>query len=141
MTSSSDENLTLRTSFIGPNIWVSRDLSLGIKQPGREADHSPPSSAEVKHAWSYTSTLQYAFKAWCLVKHRDNFTFIFILYIYLVKGAQQKKGKGKVGKMILRPEQALHYLNREEKKHFCSRLFRIPTVTIPAHAAFACLLA
>jgi hypothetical protein len=29
-------------------------------------------------AWSYTSTPQYAFMAWCLVKHRDNFTFIFI---------------------------------------------------------------
>jgi hypothetical protein len=25
-----------------------RDLSLGVKRPGREADHSPPSSAEVK---------------------------------------------------------------------------------------------
>jgi hypothetical protein len=24
--------------------------------PGREADHSPPSSAEIKNAWSYTST-------------------------------------------------------------------------------------
>jgi hypothetical protein len=31
-------------------------LSLGLKRPGREADHSPPSSAEVKNAWSYTST-------------------------------------------------------------------------------------
>jgi len=30
-------------------------LSLGVKRPGREADHSPPSSAEVKNAWSYTS--------------------------------------------------------------------------------------
>jgi hypothetical protein len=28
----------------------------GIKRWGREADHSPPSSAEVKYAWSYTST-------------------------------------------------------------------------------------
>jgi hypothetical protein len=27
-----------------------------VKRPGREADHSPPSSAEVKSAWSYTST-------------------------------------------------------------------------------------
>jgi hypothetical protein len=27
-----------------------------IKRPGREADHSPPSSAEVKNVWSYTST-------------------------------------------------------------------------------------
>jgi hypothetical protein len=31
-------------------------LSLGVKPPGREADHSHPSSAEVKNAWSYTST-------------------------------------------------------------------------------------
>jgi hypothetical protein len=35
--------------------------------PGGEADHSPPSSAEVKNAWSYTSTTQYVFMAWCLV--------------------------------------------------------------------------
>jgi hypothetical protein len=28
----------------------------GVKWPEREADHSPPSTAEVKNAWSYTST-------------------------------------------------------------------------------------
>jgi hypothetical protein len=28
----------------------------GVKRPGREADHSPPSSAEDKNAWSYTTT-------------------------------------------------------------------------------------
>jgi hypothetical protein len=28
----------------------------GVKQPVREVDHSPPSSAKVKNAWSYTST-------------------------------------------------------------------------------------
>jgi hypothetical protein len=28
--------------------WVQGALSLGIKRPEREADHSPPSSAEVK---------------------------------------------------------------------------------------------
>jgi hypothetical protein len=39
-----------------PVQWVPGTLSLGVKQPGREAYHSPPSSAEVKHAWSYTST-------------------------------------------------------------------------------------
>jgi hypothetical protein len=33
-----------------------RDSSLGIKLPGRETDHSSPSSAKVKNAWSYTST-------------------------------------------------------------------------------------
>jgi hypothetical protein len=36
--------------FIG-----NRGLSEGVKQPGREADHSPPASAEVKNAWIYTS--------------------------------------------------------------------------------------
>jgi hypothetical protein len=34
-------------------------LSPGIKRPGREADHSPPTSAEVKNA----STPPYAFMA------------------------------------------------------------------------------
>jgi hypothetical protein len=28
----------------------------GGKMEGREADHSPPSSADVKNAWSYTFT-------------------------------------------------------------------------------------
>jgi hypothetical protein len=28
----------------------------GVNRPGREADHSPPSSAEVRNAWGYTST-------------------------------------------------------------------------------------
>jgi hypothetical protein len=31
-----------------PIEWVLRALSLGVKRPGREANHSPPSSAEVK---------------------------------------------------------------------------------------------
>jgi hypothetical protein len=31
-------------------------LSFGIKRPGCEADDSPPSSAEVKNAWSYILT-------------------------------------------------------------------------------------
>jgi hypothetical protein len=31
-----------------PNDWVQGDLSLGVKQPRREADHSPPSSTEAK---------------------------------------------------------------------------------------------
>jgi hypothetical protein len=31
-----------------PIQWVPGALSLGVKQPGHEADHSPPSSAKVK---------------------------------------------------------------------------------------------
>jgi hypothetical protein len=39
-----------------PIQWVLGALSLEVKRPGREADHSPPSSAEAKNAWNYTST-------------------------------------------------------------------------------------
>jgi hypothetical protein len=43
--------------FTQPPIqWVPGALSLRVKQPGLEADHSPPSSAEVNNAWHYTST-------------------------------------------------------------------------------------
>jgi hypothetical protein len=62
-----------------PIQWAPGALSLGVKQLEYEADHSPPSSAEVKNEWSYTSTPQYVFTAWCLVKHWDNFIF----YLYL----------------------------------------------------------
>jgi len=40
-----------------PVQWVSGALFLGVKEPGFEADDSPPSSAEVKNVWSYTLTL------------------------------------------------------------------------------------
>jgi hypothetical protein len=49
---------------------VSGALSLGVKWPGREADHSFPSSADVKNAWSYISTLPHVFMGWCLAKYR-----------------------------------------------------------------------
>jgi hypothetical protein len=35
----------------------------GVKRQGREADHSPPTSAEVKKMWIYTSTHPCAFMA------------------------------------------------------------------------------
>jgi len=43
-------------------------LSLGIKRPDCEANHSPPSSVEVKNAWG--STPKYVFTALCSVKHK-----------------------------------------------------------------------
>jgi hypothetical protein len=52
-------------------------LSRGVEWPSREDDRSLP-SAEVKNAWSYTSTPSYVFMTWRLFKHRDNFTF----YLY-----------------------------------------------------------
>jgi len=35
-----------------------------VNWPEREADHSPPSSAEVKTMWNCTSTPPYAFIPW-----------------------------------------------------------------------------
>jgi hypothetical protein len=49
----------LRTGFGGHSAYCTIGtgaLILRLKRQGREADHSPPSSAEVKNAWSYTST-------------------------------------------------------------------------------------
>jgi len=53
---------------------VAEAHSLTVKLPEREADHLPPSSAESKYAWSYTSIPQYAFMAWCSVKKRTGTT-------------------------------------------------------------------
>jgi len=39
-----------------PIRWIPGALYPRIKQPEREADRPPPSSAEIKNAWSYTST-------------------------------------------------------------------------------------
>jgi hypothetical protein len=35
--------------------WVPRAISRGVKNPGREADHSPPSSAEVNNGGALPS--------------------------------------------------------------------------------------
>jgi hypothetical protein len=39
----------------------------GVKRPGREADHSPQTSGDVKKTLIYTATPPYVFMAWCLV--------------------------------------------------------------------------
>jgi hypothetical protein len=62
-----------------PVQWVPGALYLGVNRPGREADHSPPSSTDVKNAWRYTSTPQYAFTAWYSVKAQGKIYF----YLYL----------------------------------------------------------
>jgi hypothetical protein len=59
-----------------PIQWVQGALSLEVKLPGREADYSPPFSAEVKEWVELYLHSQYTFMVWCLVKHRD-FTFTF----------------------------------------------------------------
>jgi hypothetical protein len=44
-----------------PIQWVPVTLSPGVKQSGREGDHLPPASAEVKKMWIYICTPPYAF--------------------------------------------------------------------------------
>jgi hypothetical protein len=41
-----------------------------VKRPEHVANHSSPSSAEVKNAWNYTSTPSYVLIAWCFIKRR-----------------------------------------------------------------------
>jgi len=62
--------------------WVPGALSLGAERQRREADHSPQYSVKINNAWSYTFTLQYVFLAWCLFKHRDQFTCTIFLNVF-----------------------------------------------------------
>jgi hypothetical protein len=73
-----------------PIHWV---LSIRVKRPGRETDRSPPCSAEVKNAWRYTSTPQYAFMAWWSVKALGQ----LYLYVYLTGCEGATKMESKIG--------------------------------------------
>jgi hypothetical protein len=61
-----------------PKQWVPGTLSPEVKRPRREADHSFPTSAEVKKMWTYTSTPPYAL----VIIHRDKFTFFTFLRVF-----------------------------------------------------------
>jgi hypothetical protein len=58
----------------GERYFSSLHNPLSLMLPDREADHSPPSSFEVKW-WSYTSTSVCIFMAQCLMKYRNSFRF------------------------------------------------------------------
>jgi hypothetical protein len=62
-----------------PTEWVPGALSLGIKRPGREDDHSSPSSAEVKEWVELYLHSHFAFMAWCLVKAQGQLYFTFTI--------------------------------------------------------------
>jgi hypothetical protein len=48
-----------------------------VKQQGHEADHSPPTSAEVKKTWIYTFTPTYTIMAWCLISSAQEQLFLY----------------------------------------------------------------
>jgi hypothetical protein len=61
-----------------PIQWVPGALSLGVRRPGRKADHSPPSSAEELYFDSpNTSWWRGAYLS------TGNFTFTLYIYIYI----------------------------------------------------------
>jgi hypothetical protein len=60
-----------------PNPDHLADYSLGVKRPQREADHSPPSSAEAKNAWTISPLPQYVFMGWYSVIAQGQ------LYLYI----------------------------------------------------------
>jgi hypothetical protein len=57
---SSRQALGLNQPFIQSVLGA---VSLGVKRQGHETDHSPPTSAEIKKMWIYSSTPQYVFMA------------------------------------------------------------------------------
>jgi hypothetical protein len=59
-----------------PIPWVLGVLSSEAKRPGREADHSPPSTAEIK-MWSDTFTPPYVF-------NRNNFTCSCCIMLFTI---------------------------------------------------------
>jgi hypothetical protein len=56
-----------------------RGILPGSKVARHEADHSPPSSTEIKNDWSYDSTPPIYLHG----MHRGNFAFYFIILIVL----------------------------------------------------------
>jgi hypothetical protein len=62
-----------------PTHWVFTVLSLGIMWPGREADHSPSSSAEVKNEWSYTSIPHSA------SRQEEQQLYLYLTHVFLEK--------------------------------------------------------
>jgi hypothetical protein len=59
-----------------PIQWVPGALSLGVRRPGREADH-PHLVPRSKNEWSYISIPHYAFMAWSSAKAQGQ------IYLYL----------------------------------------------------------
>jgi hypothetical protein len=61
-----------------PTQQVTGALSLGVKRPGCEGEHSPPSSAEVKECVElYLHSSNTPPWRGAQLKHRSNYTFTF----------------------------------------------------------------
>jgi hypothetical protein len=62
--------------------WVPGAFSPGVKLQEREADHSPPSSAEVKKGGAILPLPNmFSWHSALLIKHRENFTFAGVVAV------------------------------------------------------------
>jgi hypothetical protein len=62
-----------------PIQWVSGAVSPGVKRPGREADNSPPSSADVKNCGAIPPLHHtHSWHSVYLIKHINKFTFFHL---------------------------------------------------------------
>jgi hypothetical protein len=61
-------------------------MGTGVKMPGRETDHTPPSNAEVMNESSYNIPHPHGSVPRYSNKHRDNFAlyYIFIIIINII---------------------------------------------------------
>jgi hypothetical protein len=76
-----------------PIQWEPGALSLRVERPGREADHLPPSSTEVKggvELYPYSPSTP----SWrgAQLQHRDNFTFAFFLTVIKIRSQDSSFG-------------------------------------------------
>jgi hypothetical protein len=81
-------------------------ISLGVKRPGREADHSPPSSAEVKECVElYLHSPNKPSWRGAQLKHWDKFTFTcFVRQCMSVNKAYLMESEGtKASSRLLTP--------------------------------------
>jgi hypothetical protein len=61
-----------------PIEWVTGVLSPEVKGPGREADHSPVTSANIKETWICTSTHPFAYMVYCSLLSTWTIFFFFL---------------------------------------------------------------
>jgi hypothetical protein len=83
-----------------PSQWVPTDSSLGVKLPGREANHSSTSSAEVKNAWRHVTLTHSSLwrdaklstgyvMLWYLVKPRSNYLYFAFNFTFTFSSSVQ----------------------------------------------------
>jgi hypothetical protein len=76
-----------------PIQWMLGAASPGVERQGREADHSPPSSAEVKNVKNDGAIPPFSLRLHGVVpnyviKYRDNFIFFIFLAVYYINSVE-----------------------------------------------------